>query len=296
MEWVRKNSTTENTIVEQEHRISPELTVPLLHVPLLESTGIVKEGFSTRAGGVSKGIFSTMNLSFTRGDEEAAVRENYRRLARALGAEVGQFVCSDQTHTVNVRRVTAADAGKGLTRERDYRDVDGLITDEPGLVLSTFYADCVPLYLVDPVHRAIGMSHSGWRGTAARMGAVTLSAMQEAYGTRPEDVVCAVGPSICRDCYEVSADVADIFAEEFPGHEQEILAESEKNSVGMAHADKKYQLDLWKANEIIFQEAGVRKEHLAVTDICTCCNPKLLFSHRASHGKRGNLGGFLYLK
>ena len=174
--------------------------------------------------------------------------------------------------------------------------VDGLITDEPGLVLSTFYADCVPLYVVDPVHRAIGMSHSGWRGTAARMGAVTLSAMQEAYGTRPEDVVCAVGPSICKDCYEVSADVADIFAEEFPGHEQEILAESEKNSVGMAHADKKYQLDLWKANEIIFQEAGVRKEHLAVTDICTCCNPKLLFSHRASHGKRGNLGGFLYLK
>ena len=185
---------------------------------------------------------------------------------------------------------------EGLTRERDYRDVDGLITDEPGLVLSTFYADCVPLYVVDPVHRAIGMSHSGWRGTAARMGAVTLSAMQEAYGTRPEDVVCAVGPSICKDCYEVSADVADIFAEEFPGHEQEILAESEKNSVGMAHADKKYQLDLWKANEIIFQEAGVRKEHLAVTDICTCCNPKLLFSHRASHGKRGNLGGFLYLK
>ena len=251
----------------------------LLKYPLLECTGIVEHC-----------------LSFTRGDEEAAVRENYRRLARALGAEVGQFVCSDQTHTVNVRRVTAADAGKGLTRERDYRDVDGLITDEPGLVLSTFYADCVPLYVVDPVHRAIGMSHSGWRGTAARMGAVTLSAMQEAYGTRPEDVVCAVGPSICKDCYEVSADVADIFAEEFPGHEQEILAESEKNSVGMAHADKKYQLDLWKANEIIFLEAGVRKEHLAVTDICTCCNPKLLFSHRASHGKRGNLGGFLYLK
>ena len=268
----------------------------LLKYPLLERTGIVEHCFTTRLGGVSADIFSTMNLSFTRGDEEAAVRENYRRLARALGAEVGQFVCSDQTHTVNVRRVTAADAGKGLTRERDYRDVDGLITDEPGLVLSTFYADCVPLYVVDPVHRAIGMSHSGWRGTAARMGAVTLSAMQEAYGTRPEDVVCAVGPSICKDCYEVSADVADIFVEEFPGHEQEILAESEKNSVGMAHADKKYQLDLWKANEIIFQEAGVRKEHLAVTDICTCCNPKLLFSHRASHGKRGNLGGFLYLK
>lgn len=293
--FVRK--AAEDAVLREDwHENEDGSRLLLLKYPLLERTGIVEHCFTTRLGGVSADIFSTMNLSFTRGDEEAAVRENYRRLARALGAEVGQFVCSDQTHTVNVRRVTAADAGKGLTRERDYRDVDGLITDEPGLVLSTFYADCVPLYVVDPVHRAIGMSHSGWRGTAARMGAVTLSAMQEAYGTRPEDVVCAVGPSICKDCYEVSADVADIFAEEFPGHEQEILTESEKNSVGMAHADKKYQLDLWKANEIIFQEAGVRKEHLAVTDICTCCNPKLLFSHRASHGKRGNLGGFLYLK
>ena len=203
-----------------------------------------------------------MNLSFTRGDEEAAVRENYRRLARALGAEVGQFVCSDQTHTVNVRRVTAADAGKGLTRERDYRDVDGLITDEPGLVLSTFYADCVPLYVVDPVHRAIGMSHSGWRGTAARMGAVTLSAMQEAYGTRPEDVVCAVGPSICKDCYRGPAQMWQIFSRRnFPGHEQEeFSAESEKNSVGMARADKKYQLDLWKANRrSIFRRRACEK-------------------------------------
>lgn len=214
--FVRK--AAEDAVLREDwHENEDGSRLLLLKYPLLERTGIVEHCFTTRLGGVSADIFSTMNLSFTRGDEEAAVRENYRRLARALGAEVGQFVCSDQTHTVNVRRVTAADAGKGLTRERDYRDVDGLITDEPGLVLSTFYADCVPLYVVDPVHRAIGMSHSGWRGTAARMGAVTLSAMQEAYGTRPEDVVCAVGPSICRDCYEVSADVADIFAEGISG-------------------------------------------------------------------------------
>ena len=293
--FVRK--AAEDAVLREDwHENEDGSRLLLLKYPLLERTGIVEHCFTTRLGGVSADIFSTMNLSFTRGDEEAAVRENYRRLARALGAEVGQFVCSDQTHTVNVRRVTAADAGKGLTRERDYRDVDGLITDEPGLVLSTFYADCVPLYVVDPVHRAIGMSHSGWRGTAARMGAVTLSAMQEAYGTRPEDVVCAVGPSICKDCYEVSADVADIFAEEFPGHEQEILAESEKNSVGMAHADKKYQLDLWRANEIVLEEAGVSKEHISVTNVCTCCNPSYLFSHRASKGKRGNLAAFLMLK
>ena len=285
--FVRK--AAEDAVLREDwHENEDGSRLLLLKYPLLERTGIVEHCFTTRLGGVSADIFSTMNLSFTRGDEEAAVRENYRRLARALGAEVGQFVCSDQTHTVNVRRVTAADAGKGLTRERDYRDVDGLITDEPGLVLSTFYADCVPLYVVDPVHRAIGMSHSGWRGTAARMGAVTLSAMQEAYGTRPEDVVCAVGPSICKDCYEVSADVIEEFRKAFSKEYWPELYYAKENG--------KYQLNLWRANELIFREAGILPEHTAVTDLCTCCNPSLLFSHRASHGKRGNLGAFLMLK
>lgn len=259
----------------------------LLKYPLLEQTGVVEHCFSTRLGGVSEGMFSSMNLSFTRGDEKSAVEENFRRLADALGAEPEQFVFTDQTHTTNVRKVTRADAGKGLTKERDYRDVDGLITDEPGLVLSTFFADCVPLYFVDPVHHAIGMSHSGWRGTVGRMGAVTIAAMEKEYGTRPEELICAIGPSICQDCYEVSEDVAEEFAQEFAGREQEILLEK-KNG--------KYQLDLWRANEIVLIEAGVRLEHLAVTNICTCCNHELLFSHRASKGKRGNLGGFLYLK
>lgn len=264
-----------------------EHTVPLLKFHNLEASGIVKHGFTTRAGGVSEGIFSSMNLSFTRGDKEEAVRENYKRLAKTLDVSYEKFVFTDQTHTINVRKVTAEDAGRGLIKERGYTDVDGLITDVPGLVLSTFYADCVPLFFVDKVHHAIGLSHSGWRGTVARMGHVTLEAMHKEYGTNPEDVICAVGPSICQDCYEVSEDVAEEFQREFLGHEDEILIAKENN---------KYQLDLWKANEIILLEAGVKPEHLAVTNICTCCNPKLLFSHRASHGKRGNLGAFLCLK
>ena len=143
--WKRKN----NTGVPEEviHHPGAGVEVPLLHFPLLEKTGIVKEGFTTRLGGVSEGIFSTMNLSFTRGDEEEAVRENYRRLASALDVDYDKFVFTDQAHTTNVRKVTAEDAGNGLTREREFHDTDGLITDVPGLVLSTFYADCVPLYL-----------------------------------------------------------------------------------------------------------------------------------------------------
>lgn len=259
----------------------------LLKYPLLEQTGMVEHCFTTRLGGVSEGMFSSMNLSFSRGDKKEAVEENFRRLAAVLGKETGKFVFTDQTHTVNVRKVTAADAGKGLTRERDYRDVDGLITDEPGLVLSAFFADCVPLYFVDTVHHAIGLSHSGWRGTVRRMGAVTLEAMEKAYGTQPKDVICAIGPSICQDCYEVSEDVAEEFAKEFPGREREILADK---------GEGKYRLDLWRANTLVLKSAGVLPEHIAMTDICTCCNGKLLFSHRASHGKRGNLGAFLTIK
>lgn len=262
-------------------------TLPLLKYPLLEQTGIVEHCFTTRIGGVSKGIYESLNLSFTRGDEDAAVRENFRRLAGAMKTDVSKFVFTDQTHTTNVCRVTAEDAGKGIVKERDYTDIDGLITNEPGLVLSTFYADCVPLYFVDPVHRAIGMSHSGWKGTVGKMGAATITAMKREFGTEAKDLVCAIGPSICQDCYEVSEDVADAFKEAFPGHADEILLDK-KNG--------KYQLDLWRANEIVLTEAGVLKENIAVTNICTCCNPDLLFSHRASHGKRGNLGAFIYLR
>lgn len=282
----RKNET--ETLREEWKKTKDGAKVLLLKYPLLEETGIVKHCFTTRAGGVSKGIFSSMNLSFTRGDEKAAVETNFKRLSEVLEADYEKFVFTDQTHTTNVRKVTAEDAGKGLTRERDYQDIDGLITNEPGLVLSTFYADCVPLYFVDPVQHAIGMSHSGWRGTVGRMGAVTIAAMQREYGSRPENILCAIGPSICQDCYEVSEDVAEAFRKEFPGQADAILKAGK--------AAGKYQLDLWKANEIVLLEAGIKKEHLAVTDICTCCNPDILFSHRASKGRRGNLGGFLCLK
>ena len=268
------------------HQLKNGGELPLFHYPLLDETGIVHHCFTTRYGGVSEGMFSTLNLSFTRGDVKESVEENYRRIAEAMGVSYERIVCSDQTHTTNVRVVTEADAGTGIIRPKDYTDVDGLITNVSGITLATFYADCVPLYFVDPVHHAIGLSHSGWRGTVARMGKCTLEAMHREYGTEEADVYCAIGPSICQDCYEVSEDVAVQFEKAFSGHESEIL---------LNKGNGKYQLDLWKANEIVLLEAGVKPEHLAVTDVCTCCNPELLFSHRASHGKRGNLGAFLCL-
>ena len=262
--------------------------IEYLTFPLLEQTGIVKHLFSTRAGGVSQGIWASMNLSYTRGDDKEAVDENFRRIAKVLQCDVSDIVCSDQTHTTNIKAVDKMDAGKGILYPKDYTDVDGLITDVPGLVLATFYADCVPLFFVDTKRRAIGLSHSGWRGTINRMGEHTLKAMHDAYGTRPENVTAAIGPSICQSCYEVGEDVADAFREAFGESLQ-------KEELLFCKGRGKYLLDLWKANQIVLKEAGVCPERIQVTDVCTCCNPDYLFSHRASRGKRGNLGAFLGL-
>lgn len=259
-----------------------------LTFPLLEETGMVRHLFSTRLGGASSGIFSSMNLSYTRGDEKEAVDENFERIAAALGCKVSDIICSDQTHTTNVRVVGEADKGKGIVAPRDYTDIDGLVTDIPGIVLATFYADCVPLFFIDTKRRAIGLSHSGWRGTVGRMGAHTLEAMNRAFGTKPEDVTAAIGPSICKDCYEVGEEVAEAFCREFHGA-------SEETGILFGKGGGKYQLDLWKANQIVLTEAGVAPGKIQVTDICTCCNSGYLFSHRASQGKRGNLGAFLGL-
>ncbi len=256
--------------------------VPFLSYPILENTGIVSHGFSTRLGGVSEGGYSSMNLSLSRGDNPEAVEENTKRIARAIGVEKEKMVYTQQTHTTNVAAVSKKDAGSTL------KETDGLVTDSPGICLVTFYADCVPLYFVDPVRRAIGLSHSGWRGTVGKMAAATVEKMKECFGTRPEDIIAAVGPSICQDCYEVSEDVTSRFKEAFREEDWKDLFYKKENG--------KFQLDLWKANEINLREAGVLPEHIAVTNVCTCCNPKILFSHRVQGWNRGNLCAFLALK
>lgn len=261
--------------------------VVYLTYPSLERLDMVRHGFSTRLGGVSQGIYASMNLSFSRGDERGAVLENYRRIADAIGFDLECIVTSDQTHTANVRVVTEADKGCGLTRARPYQDVDGMITNVPGLMLATFYADCVPLYLADPVKKAVGLSHSGWKGTVGKIGLATVRAMEREYGTDPKDLVVAVGPSICQACYEVGEDVIGEFERAF--------SRDLWDKLFYRKTDGKYQLDLWEANRQVFMEAGVDAAKITLPGICTCCNPQFLFSHRASKGKRGNLGAFLGL-
>ena len=261
--------------------------VPYIQFKNLSATGIVKHGFSTRKGGVSTGIFSSMNLNFKRGDDPDAVLENYRRMAAALNMRVEDMVLSDQTHTTNVRVITEEDRGKGILRPQDYSDVDGMITNVPGIVLVTSYADCVPLYFVDPVRKAIGLSHSGWKGTVGHIGQKAVEKMHEVYGSEPKDIVAAIGPSICQSCYEVSDDVAEAFRANFTADEAADILLDKGNG--------KYQLDLWKANWYVLTDAGILPEHLSVTDLCTACHPDLLWSHRKTNGQRGGLAAFLSL-
>ena len=261
--------------------------VPYIQFKNLSATGIVKHGFSTRKGGVSTGIFSSMNLNFKRGDDPDAVMENYRRMAAALNMRVEDMVLSDQTHTTNVCVITEEDRGKGILKPQDYSDVDGMITNVPGIVLVTSYADCVPLYFVDPVRKAIGLSHSGWKGTVGHIGQKTVWKMHEVYGSEPKDIVAAIGPSICQSCYEVSDDVAEAFRANFTADEAADILLDKGNG--------KYQLDLWKANWYVLTDAGILPEYLSVTDLCTACHPDLLWSHRKTNGQRGGLSAFLSL-
>ena len=166
--------------------------------------------------------------------------------------------------------------------------MDGLVTDVRGICLVTSYADCVPLYFVDPVRNAIGLSHSGWRGTVGKIGKKTVELMAERFGSDPSDILACVGPSVCVDCYEVSEDVVEKVREAF--------APALWNRLFYKKDNGKYQLDLWKTNEAIFLEAGILPEHIAVTNVCTHCNSRILYSHRTQGDKRGNLCAFLALK
>jgi YfiH family protein len=276
-----KFSNSQNAILNIDNN------VPFLTFPSLTEIDFITHGFSTRLGGVSKGYLESMNLGYSNGDDSKNVDENYNRICNSIGLPVKDLVLTNQVHNTDVKLVIEEDKGKGIIKPRDYSGIDGFITNKKGIPLVTFFADCVPLYLVDTKNHAIGLSHSGWRGTVKRMGNVTLQAMHQNFGTKAEDIVAVVGPSICQDCYEVSEDVAEAFRDEF--------TESQLTNILYSKGNHKYQLNLWEANRQIFLDAGVKEENIHLSEVCTSCNSDLLFSHRASHGKRGTLAAFLML-
>jgi YfiH family protein len=279
--------------IDEDNAMNKETknNVTFMTFDLFKNAG-VKHGFSTRIGGVSDGVFDSLNLGFNRGDEDANVHENFKRIANALDMNYERMCLSKQTHTTNVIVVDEKDAGNGIVRPLPYDDVDGLITNVKDMPLVTFYADCVPLFMYDPVHEVVALSHSGWRGTVGKIGKVTIEKMAEHFGTVPADVICGIAPSICRNCYEVSADVADAFVGAFGEENRDVIL---KPSVFNPDDSDKFMLDLWAACKLVFLEAGVPEVNIEITDYCTRCNPDLFYSHRIMGANRGSLAAFISL-
>ncbi len=265
--------------------------VAYLQYKALQEMPWLVSAFSTRMGGVSTGVFAEMNISFTVGDLPGNVEENFRILGDVIGIKPEQMVYAKQTHSTNVLQVGKEHCGMGVTGERDFDDTDGLMTNEPGVCLVTSHADCTPLYFVDPIHKAIALSHSGWRGTYGDICGVTIECMQKAYGTDLADLICCIGPCIGPECYEVGEDVADPFKEKYP--EIESLGLVPTMTVDGKTAP---HLDLPGINAFLMEKHGVKKENIRMPDLCTACNASWLHSHRASEGKRGGMGAFLMIR
>jgi hypothetical protein len=243
----------------------------------------LQHGITTRHGGISRGPYATLNLT-KNGDDAAAVEENLARACAALAVRREDLVSPNQRHTANVRRVDRDDRGRVLP------GYDALITDQAGVPLLLRYADCVPVLIYDPCRHAIGLVHSGWRGTVLGITRATVTAMTEAYGCRPADMIAAVGPSIGPCCYEVGQEVVDAVLQAFRMPDEPARGGNEL----LAGGPGRRHLDLWAANALWLREAGVGQVELA--SICTACHRDEFFSYRASKGTTGHFGAIMQLK
>lgn len=259
--------------------------VPFITFKNLDRAGVV-HGFTTRLGGVSSGYLSSMNLSFSRGDDPENVRENYRRISRAVGFNPDELVFTDQQHHDRVICVGQDNAGSGYSREPDFSDVDGILTNERGVVLAAFFADCCGVLLYDPVSECCGAVHSGWRGSVKKISGKAVKLMESAYHSDAGDIQAAILPCICRSCYEVGEEVRQAFMDSFGSVAQDFFDPSVPGH---------YMLDLKQAVRTALIEAGISEHNICTADICTMENSSLLYSHRASAGRRGNLAAFITL-
>ena len=252
-------------------------------VEYLKADGLkVPHCFTTRIGGVSEGIFESMNLGFHRGDDPEKVAENYRILGKCIGFEIEDLVLTRQTHTDIVRKVGRADCN-GIDH-RQYPECDGLITNEPGVGLVVFTADCTPILLHDPVTGAVGAVHAGWRGTAAGIAKNCVEAMVREYGCNPADICAAIGPNIAQCCFETDADVPEAMIAALGDDAREFIE----------FWDGKYHVDLKEINGLWLEKAGVRKIEISIS--CTACRPDRYWSHRVVGNDRGSQGAIIVCK
>lgn len=239
----------------------------------------VSHGFSTKHGGMSRGKIEGLNFGFRVGDDPDAVLQNYRLAADDLGLCYENFVLAKQTHTDNIRCVTRADAGKGITKDSDIEDTDGLITDEKNIPLVIFSADCVPILLAEPKRRVVAAIHAGWRGSVKKIAGKAVSKMIKQYGANANEIRAAIGASIGPCCFEVGEETAVLFPENYVTPKQ----------------NGKFTVDLWRFNRDVLISAGLREENISIAGECTVCMQDKYYSYRAHREHTGRLAAFIQL-
>lgn len=265
-----------------EHQVNG---VTFLTADAFTAAGGAAHGFSTRLGGVSQGIYASLNLGSTRGDEPDCVRENYRRFCAAIGADVSRVIMTNQVHGTVIRTAGPGDVKADLYDREGY-ECDGLITDVPGLALTIFSADCIPVLLYDPVKRVIAAVHAGWRGTAGNIAGKAVDKMRAEYGSDPGNILAAIGPGISACCFETHADVPEAMTA--------ALGESAKPHIAALESGK-FQVDLKGINAALLRRSGVAPDHIEISGDCTACLPEKYWSHRLTQGRRGNQAAMLQL-
>ncbi|MBF7097682.1 peptidoglycan editing factor PgeF [Alkalibacter mobilis] len=250
-----------------------------------EQSGLVKHCFTSRIGGTSKPPFDSMDLNIREKSYRNDIKSNFEILARALDTKLKNFTSSDQIHKDIIWNVKEKDKGKGILFPSDIEEVDGLITNQKYIALITYYADCVPLFILDPVKKAIGLSHAGWRGTVKGIGIKTLDKMKDEFDTDPADCLIGIGPSIGECCFEVGLDVVDEIRNKFDNWEKYCKIKSED----------KYHVDLWNLNKDQFMGSGVKEENITISEMCTKCLGEKFYSYRRDGHPTGRMAAVMML-
>lgn len=272
--------------INKKFEVHHKNSLVYLTIPSFDATKMVKHCFTTRQGGVSQGIYNNLNTSLMKNDKRENVLENLDRVCSAIEIDYNKLVFSQQVHGDNVRVVTEADIGKGITKKSDIEEVDAVITNVSGVPMITFYADCVPVFILDPIKKAVGLAHSGWKGTTLKIAAKTIQKMSEVYGTNPKDCLVGIGPSIEMKCFEIKEDAAELFKQSFNNWEAFMKKKDEEH----------YTADLWLAIKLMLISIGVQEKNITTSGLCTCCNKDLFFSHRRDKGSTGSLSSIIEIR
>lgn len=261
----------------------------------MEQNEYLTAGFTSRNGGVSGEPWASLNVGLHVGDQDADVVRNRQLIAEAIDWPFEAWTCGEQVHGSDVFAVTEAERGMGrLSRASAIADTDALITNVPGVLLASFYADCVPLYFYDPEHQAVALAHAGWKGTLQQIAIRTIEAMEKQYGSKPEQIRCAIGPSIDDCCYEVDGFVID----KLQPLVQELAkgANSATESMLKLVENGKAMVNLKQINRHIMLKAGILPIHIELSEWCTGCSTDQFFSHRKEGGKTGRMASWIGIR